>query len=149
MRLRYLLPLLALLTMPAGATEIDFSTILNDLDGNPYRFCVANKPEVPGKAPECAEYVNHTVGLLAYGALNSSEDDQKTLAAQVASARRAVVARKVYPGKNEKHVVDLSSSEITLIFDSLVAAKLGIASVERLSVLELIDPLRVKNMLEK
>lgn len=146
MRLRYLLPFVMIAT-PAAAVEIDFATVLKDLDDAPYRFCIAAKPDKPA---ECAEYVNHTIGFIAYLALNRApEKPAEVVAAQVLEARRAVLARKVYPGKNEKHIVDLSASEVTLIFDAIAISKQGLPTVETLLALELIDPVRVKGMLEK
>lgn len=146
MRLRYLLPLL-LLSAPVAAVEIDFATVLKDLDDAPYRFCVAPKPDKP---TECGEWLSHTLGLIAFGALSRSPDKPAdSLADQVKEAQRAVLARKVYPGKNEKHVVNISGSEQTLIFDAIAPGKQQLPKTEWLSALELIDPVRVKGMLEK
>lgn len=157
MRLRYVLPFLFLVTS-AAAIEIDFATVLKDLDDAPYRFCSHVKPAVPdvpgqpgtGKPPECDEYTNHTIGLLAFGALSRPpEKPADSLSAQVEEARSAVLSRKVYPGKNEKHVVDISGSEQTLIFNAIASNKQQLPKIEWLSALELIDPVRVKAMLEK
>jgi hypothetical protein len=144
MRLHYLLPFMLAPTV-AAAVEVDFATVLRDLESEPYRFCVAPKSE-----RECGEWVNHTLGLIVFGALTRpSEKPTDTLAAQAEEARRAVLARRIYPGKNEKHIVDLSGAEQTTIYDAVAAGKQQLSPVEKLSVLELIDPVRVRAMLEK
>lgn len=149
MRLRYMLPLL-MLSVPAAAVEIEFAAVLTDLDGTPYRFCAVMKPPVPDKIPECGEWVNHTLGLIGFGALSRpAEKPTDSLASQVEEARRAVLARKIYPGKNEKHIVDISGAEQTLIYDAIAIGKQQLSPVEKLLALELIDPVRVKAMLEK
>lgn len=139
-----------LVSFSIHAAEIDFAIVPRDLDGVPYRTCVK-----PTSQTECGEWMQHSLGLIAFGALNRPPDPvaanapPPTLAAQVEEARRAVLARKVYPGKNEKHVVDLSSAEITMVFDAIVAARQQLPVVEKITMLELIDPVRVKGMLEK
>lgn len=152
MRIFAIASLLALSVVSVAAAEIDFAVVPVDLDGVPYRTCL--KPPAAGQT-ECGEWLNHSIGLIAYGALNRPPDPvgpnapPPTLAAQVEEARRAVLARKIYPGKNEKHMVDLSSAEITMVFDAIVAARQQLPVVEKITMLELIDPVRVKGMLEK
>lgn len=145
MRLCYALPFL-FLGHSVLATEIDFATKLVDLDGNQYKDCIAPKKDAEGKqiSPvECGEWNYHTVGLIAFSALarpvpNPGSDTNSL----VKQAQRGILATKVYPGKNEKHVVDLSSPEITLIGDEI--AKLGIGAVELLKFMEILDPARIK-----
>lgn len=145
--LRYVFAILAIAYVsPARAAEIDFATKLIDLDGNQYKDCVKLKEDAGGKPtspPECSEWNYHTLGLVAFSAL---ERPPERAGADVGSllkqAQRGVLARKIYPGKNEVHVVDLSSPEITLLGDEV--AKLGLRAVEFLKVMELIDPARIK-----
>jgi Cu/Ag efflux protein CusF len=124
---------------PALATEIDFATKILDLNGEQYRDCVRSNEA----KTECVEWTFHTLGFIAFIALEkpiaSPGGDMGTLLKQ---AQRGILARKVYPGKEETHKVDLSSSEITLLGDEI--AKLGLRSVEFLKVMELIDPARIK-----
>lgn len=119
---------------PAGAVEIDFATKLVDLDGKPYRDCV--KPNVT--KTECDEWIEHTLGLIAYSALDRAEQGTNVLE----QAKRAVLARMVYPGKNTTHVVDVSAAEITLMVEQI--GKLGLRPVEVMRVIELLDPARLK-----
>lgn len=127
-----------LVATPACATEIDFATKLVDLDGVVYKDCARLVGPQPNQV--CAEWVEHTLGLIAYSALDKVESSANFLE----QARRAVLARKVYPGKEERHVVDLSASEITLIVDLI--SKLQIRPVELLKCVELLDPARLKDV---
>lgn len=125
---------LLLSTTLANAIEIDFATPLLDLDNKPYRDCV--KPNIT--KTECDEWVNHTLGLIAYSALDRPEQGTSV----IEQAKRAVLARMVYPGKNEKHVVDVSAAEITQMVEAV--GKLGLRPVEVMRVIELLDPARLK-----
>lgn len=133
---------LLLVTAPAFAVEIDFATKLVDLDGNQYKDCVKPKPNpIPGAVDGgCFEYLEHTLGLISMAALDRPE--QNGSVSVMEQARRAVLARKVYPGRGEKHLVDLSGPEVTLLVDQI--AKMNLRPVEFLRVLELVDPARLK-----
>lgn len=144
---------------PVAAVEFDFATVLKDVDGVPYRLsCNVVKPAIPdfpgqpgsGKPAECADWSNHTLGLIVYSALNRVPDKlTDNLQAQVEEASRAILARKIYPGTNTTHVVDLSGPEIKLMFDAVVIGAQKLPPVEKVAVLEMIDPVRLKSMLEK
>lgn len=119
---------------PAFAVEIDFATVLVDLDGKPYRDCL--RPNIT--KTECDEWIEHTLGLIAYSALDRAEQGLSV----IEQAKRAVLARMIYPGKNEKHVVDVSSSEITMMVEAI--GKVGLRPVEVMRAIELLDPARLK-----
>lgn len=139
MRLRFVLPLLLASISSASAIEVDFATKLLDLDGVPYRDCLKfNEAKT-----DCVEWNVHTLGLIGFIALEKPAPNAGAdTASLVKQAQRGILARKVYPGKNEIHKVDLSASEITLLGDEI--AKLGLRSVEFLRIMEIIDPARIK-----
>lgn len=118
------------------ATEIDFGTKILDLDGAPYKDC----SKIADNKKDCDEWTDHTLGIIAYSALDRPAEPNTSMTDQ---ARRGGLARKVYPGKREQHIVDLSSSEISLIIDQI--AKLGLRPVEAFRVIELLDPARLKS----
>lgn len=136
--------LLVAAAMPAMAVEFDFATQLTDLDNNPFRDCAkANKTD-PANVT-CDEWSYHTLGLIAASALNQPEQCQQVklpLDCLVAETKRGMLARKIYPGKSEKHLVDLSASEINLILEGI--GKIALLSVEKTRVVELLDPARLK-----
>ncbi len=120
--------------VPAHAVEIDFATVLLDLDGKPYRDCI--KPNVT--KTECDEWVGHSLGLIAYSALDKPEQGVSI----IEQAKKAVLARMVYPGKHDPHVVDVSAAEITMMVEAI--GKLGLRPVEVMRAIELLDPARLK-----
>lgn len=145
MRLAFLCLTAALIAAaPARAVEIDFATKLVDLDGNPYRECVKATLDKSG----CVEWLEHTLGIIAYGALDRPEtcpQGQAPLQCLLEQARRAALARKVYPGRDEKHVLDLSASEVTLIVDQIAKISPQMKPTETLQAVELLDPARLKD----
>lgn len=124
----------------ASAVEIDFAAKLLDLDGKPYRDCAKLNRTDPNDV-KCEEWVEHTLGIIAYSALDRPDPREQNVSV-IEQARRAVLARKIYPGKAETHVVDLSAAEITLIVDQI--AKLQLRPVEVMRAIELLDPARLK-----
>ena len=120
------------------AAEFDFATKLLDLDGKPYRDCIKVDRSDPNNA-KCDEWIEHTLGVIAYSALDKPDKDLSV----IEQARRAVLARKVYAGTSEKHVVDLSASEVSLIVT--LVGKLQLRPVEFMRVLEILDPTQLKD----
>lgn len=145
--MRYAALALLLLVSPCVAVEFDFATKLLDLDGNQYKDCAKLKVDAAGKPTmpaECDEWTYHTLGLIAFSALEKPVEGRPATdtGALVKQAQRGNLARKVYPGKNDPHMVDLSAPEVTLIGDEV--AKLNLRSVEFLKFMELLDPARIK-----
>lgn len=129
----------------ARAVEIDFAAQLVDLENNTFRDCAKPNRTDPNNIT-CDEWVYHTLGLVAFGALDQPEpcaQGKPPMECALSQARRAVLARKIYPGKNEKHIVDLSTSEITLILENVGRLTLR-SSTEMLRVVEMLDPARLK-----
>lgn len=143
--MRFLL-ILALLALPlsAQAVEIDFAKKITDLEGKAYRDCV--RPN--STKQDCDEWIDHTLGLIAFSALDRPTEQAPsgavTTGALIEQARRGSLARRVYSGKSEIHLVELSSSEITMIVDAVF--KMNLRAVELLSIVEMLDPTRLKDL---
>ncbi len=128
--------LAAFLTISAGvaaAIEIDFSTKLTDLDGKVYRDCVKPNRTNPADVT-CDEWIEHTLGLIAYSALDRPEQGGNVLD----HARRGALARQVYKGGK----VDLTTKQIDQIIEQI--GKMQLRPAELLQVIELLDPARLK-----
>lgn len=137
MKARHLILGLGLfLSTAAHAVEIDFSQTLLDLDGKPYWDCA--KWDRSTAEPKCEDRIEHTLGLIAFSALDRPAENTNALAQTLEQARRGALARKVY--KAEK--VDLSSKEIDQIID--LVGKLNLRPAEAFRVVELLDPARLK-----
>lgn len=137
---------IALIATQARAVEIDFAQNLLDIDNKPFRDCQKQDRSDPNNI-KCDEtsWVYHTLGLISYTALDAPvpcAQGKAPMECALEGARRAVLARKVYPGKEEKHLIDLNSSEVTLILEGV--GRLNMRPLEALRIVEILDASRLK-----
>jgi hypothetical protein len=107
----------------ANAAEIDFSTVIRDLDGAPVKMCADETPACKAGA---------TIGMIAAGAL-LAPDDPHSPQAPAEKVRCFTLALSVHKGGR----IDVSAEDVVLI-KGRIAAAYGPLIVGR--AFEILDP---------
>ena len=128
--MRYLGAILAIVFScgMANAAEIDFSTVLLDVAGKPYKDCAAfDEKKTP---PVCSEIIDLTLGRFAAGVLNARQPNM-TVQQLV---ERGQLAMRLYKGGKQPASVD----DVKMIKDALPAS--NYPPLECYAAIQLLDP---------
>lgn len=119
-------------TIPALAVEVDFSTVLKDLDGKPFTDCA--KYDSAAQPPKCEQMVDVTLGRLAESALARPEQGL----ANDELIRRGLLARDIHRQPKQ----NLTADDVKTIKDLI--SKIGYSPVLVVAAFEILDPQSVK-----